>query len=228
MEEEITLDLRDILYIVRKRFRLIIFITLICTLAAGLVSFFLLKPIYQAETSIIVGKPQETMANQSQTQYNDVMMYQKLVKTYAQIAQSKATAEMAANKLEGKYTIKQIQKSVTVSPQTDTQILIISAQSGDAYEAVKMVNTVADSFIEESKLVFPTGGTIQIMDKPSVPTSPVKPNKVLNIAVAFLIGLMGSLGLTLVLEYMDRTIKSEEDIERYLDIPVVGVIAKEN
>lgn len=225
MEEEMSLDIRDLFYIIRKRLKLIIIITLTCTLAAGIVSFFVLKPVYEAKTSIIVGKPQAD--EKTQTQYNDVMMYQKLVKTYSEIAKSRAVAEKAVSKLDGKYTIDQIQGVVTVTSQTDTQILVIKAQNGEPQEAVNIANAVSQAFIEESKVVFPTGGDIQIMDKPQLPSAAVKPNKKLNLAIAFLIGLMSSVGLTFVLEYLDKTIKSEEDVARYLDLPVIGIIPKE-
>jgi len=225
MEEEMTLDLRDIFYIIRKRLKLILIITLACTLVSGIISFYILKPVYEARTSIIVGKPQAN--EKTTTQYNDVMMYQKLVKTYSEIAKSRAVAEMVANKLDNKYTVEQLQKAVTVASQTDTQILVISTQNGNAEEAVKITNAASAAFVEESKLVFPTGGDIQIMDKPQLPKSPVKPNKILNIAIAFLIGLMASVGLTFVLEFLDRSIKTEEDVARYIDIPVIGIIPKE-
>jgi len=220
-----TLDLRDIFYIIRKRLKLILIITLACTLVSGIISFYILKPVYEARTSIIVGKPQAN--EKTTTQYNDVMMYQKLVKTYSEIAKSRAVAEMVANKLDNKYTVEQLQKAVTVASQTDTQILVISTQNGNAEEAVKITNAASAAFVEESKLVFPTGGDIQIMDKPQLPKSPVKPNKILNIAIAFLIGLMASVGLTFVLEFLDRSIKTEEDVARYIDIPVIGIIPKE-
>lgn len=225
MEEEMTLDLRDLFYIIRKRLKLIIIITLACVLVSGIVNFFVLKPVYEAKTSIIVGKPQAD--EKTQTQYNDVMMYQKLVKTYSEIAKSRAVAEKTASKLDNKYTIDQIQGAVTVTSQTDTQILVIKAQNGDPQEAVNIANAVSQAFIEESKVVFPTGGDIQIMDKPQLPRAAVKPNKKLNLAIAFLIGLMASVGLTFVLEFLDKTIKTEEDVARYLDVPVIGIIPKE-
>ncbi|HEY5575797.1 MAG TPA: Wzz/FepE/Etk N-terminal domain-containing protein, partial [Clostridiaceae bacterium] len=87
MEEELTLDLRDIFHIIKKRMRMIILITLACTMVSGIVSFYLIKPTYEANTSIIVGKPEGT--SKTQTEYNDVMLYQKLIQTYQEIATSR-------------------------------------------------------------------------------------------------------------------------------------------
>lgn len=225
MEEELTLDLRDIFHIIRKRVKMIMLITLACTLVSGLVSFYVLKPTYESHTSIIVGKPEGT--DKSQTEYNDVMLYQKLIKTYLEIAKSRVVADSAAAILGNKYTTEEIQKAVEVTPQTDTQILIIKAVDGDPVEAAKLSSAVSKAFSEQSKIVFPTGGDIQVMDYAIVPVEPVSPNKKMNLVIAFLIGLMGSIGLAFVLEMMDRTIKTEEDIERYIGVPVIGMIPRE-
>ncbi|MHC1732878.1 MAG: YveK family protein [Bacteroidales bacterium] len=225
MEEEITLDLRDIFHIIRKRVKLIMLITLACTLVSGLVSFYVLKPAYESHTSIIVGKPEGT--DKSQTEYNDVMLYQKLIQTYQEIAKSRVVADQAAAILGNKYTTEEIQKAVEVTPQTNTQILIIKAVDGDPVEAAKLSSAVSKAFSEQSKIVFPTGGDIQVMDYAIVPVEPVSPNKKMNLVIAFLVGLMGSIGLAFVLEMMDRTIKTEDDIERYIGVPVIGMIPRE-
>lgn len=225
MEEEITLDLRDFFYIIRKRMKLIAGITIVCTLISGVLSFFVIKPTYQAQATIIVGKPQASEKNN--TQYNEVMMYQNLVKTYAEIAKSRDVAEKTFSKLNSNLTLEQLQKTINVTPQQGTQILSISVASNNPKEAAKIVDAVSTTFIEECKKIFPTGGDIQIMDKAKVPEKPVKPKKVLNVAIAFFLGLMGSIGLTFVLEYMDSTIKTEDDINKYLGLPVIGIIPKD-
>lgn len=225
MDGEITLDLRDFLNILRKRTKLIAGITIGCTLIAGILSFFVMKPTYEAQATIIVGKPQASEKNA--TQFNDVMMYQNLVKTYAEIAKSRDVAEKTFNKLNTNLTIEQLQKIINVTPQQGTQILSISATSNDPKEAAKIVDVASATFIDESKKMFPTGGDIQIMDKAKVPEKPVKPKKALNVAIAFFLGLMASIGLTFVLEYMDSTIKTEDDITRYLELPVIGIIPKD-
>jgi capsular polysaccharide biosynthesis protein len=91
--------------------------------------------------------------------------------------------------------------------------------------AMNTVNVLADFFIQESKRIYPQGN-IQIIDNAVLPKSPVSPNKKLNVAIAFFLGLMLSLGISFMMEFMDRTIKTEIDVEKYLDIPVIGIIPK--
>lgn len=71
---------------------------------------------------------------------------------------------------------------------------------------------------------FDLGTNNLVVVSPAVSAIKVKPNKTMNIAVAFLLGLMGSVALAFVLEFMDNTIKTPEDVARHLDLPVMGVI----
>jgi uncharacterized protein involved in exopolysaccharide biosynthesis len=71
-------------------------------------------------------------------------------------------------------------------------------------------------------------GNIKIIDKALVPGNPIKPNKKLNLAIGGILGLMMGVMLVFFMEYMDNTIKTTDDIERYLGLPVLGLIPKVN
>lgn len=224
MQEETSIDMKDYLYIVKKRITLITTITLICTLVSGVLSFFVIKPTYEAKTSIIVSK-QNTDTSKNQDSYSDVMMLQNLIKTYSEIAKLRSVAQTAVTKYNLDITPEKLQSRVKVTPETGTQILTIAIDDGTAEGATQKVNAVADAFITQAQQLLPTG-TVKIMDKAEVPKSPIKPKKTLNVAIAFFLGLMISLGTSFVLEYMDSTIRDERDVEKYLNIPVIGVIPK--
>jgi capsular exopolysaccharide synthesis family protein len=67
-------------------------------------------------------------------------------------------------------------------------------------------------------------GTVQIVDRAEIPTVPVRPRKMLNLLLAAALSLLCSIGLAFFLEYMDDSIRSHEDIERYVKLPLLGVI----
>lgn len=71
-------------------------------------------------------------------------------------------------------------------------------------------------------------GDIRIIDSALVPDEPIKPNKKLNLAIGGILGLMLGIMLVFFMEYMDNTIKTTEDVERYLGLPVIGLIPKIN
>ncbi|MBW9148481.1 capsular biosynthesis protein [Clostridium sp. CM028] len=224
MDQEMDISLKEIFIILKERLWLIVSITVAAIIIAGIMSFYVIKPTYEAKTSVIIGKPQSTASGS--TQYNDVKMYQDLVETYSKIAQSELVAQGALDELKGNLTLNQIKDSITVTPQAGTQILIISAKSKSPQEALKVINAISTSFIESSKKVYPIGGEIQVMDKANMPTNPISPNKVRNMAIGFLIGLIISVGLVFILEYSDNTIKTESDVEIYIGLPILGVIPK--
>ncbi|RYD07019.1 hypothetical protein N752_00120 [Desulforamulus aquiferis] len=67
---------------------------------------------------------------------------------------------------------------------------------------------------------------VNVIDLAVTPSNPVKPNKKLNILIAGVVGLMIALGLVFLLEFLDRTIKTSEDVKRHLGLPVLGAIPK--
>jgi capsular polysaccharide biosynthesis protein len=221
MNDENAIDLSQIFYVLNKRKSIIITITLVAVIISGILSFFIMSPIYESQVTAIVGKKNDT-AN-SNVQYNDVMMYQNLTKTYATIGTSKLVTGKAAEKLGNGMTSDKLSKLVTVTPETGTQILDITAQGGTPQEALSRVTALSDAFVENSPSVY-NAGEVKIMDKGELPKNPVKPNKKLNIAIAFILGLMVSVGLSFLLEHMDSTLKTPEDIKKHLDLPVLGTI----
>lgn len=219
MKEE-NINISEILDALKKRYKMIIAITLAFTIIAALVSFLVIKPKYEVTTKLFIGK-QESKTEKYDN--NDVMMYQKLLTTYAEIIKTDDLMDKALKKGNIDKETKDIEASLKVTPRADTQILEISYTGTNKEEAVDIVKNVTDEFIKESKNLIPNGN-IQVIEKAKIPENPVSPNKKLNILIAFVLGLMVSVGLALLLEFMDNTYKSKEDLEKSLDIPVLGVI----
>lgn len=223
MNGDVSLNLKDLLHLLKKRTKFILAVTMGATVISAGLTFSLIKPTYEAKTTIVIGKADEAN-DKSQYNYNDIMMFQKLVKTYSEIGKSRIVAESASAKLED-VSPEQIQKVLKVTPQPDTQIVELKVESTNPEKAYLMMNAVSSSFIQESKRIYPSGN-IQVMDGAQIPQKPIKPNRALNIFAAFAIGLIASIGLSFALEYMDSTIKTEDDIDKYLGLPVVGIVPK--
>jgi capsular polysaccharide biosynthesis protein len=224
MEEEMTLDLRELLYILRKRMGLIIGITLAATIISIIISFFVLTPVYEAKMSVVIGKSSSGPPT-SELDYslNDVTMYQKLVKTYAEVAKSRVVAQSTLDLMNTELKVDDLMEMVTVTPQADTQLMDITVKSIDPEEAKQAVSSLTIAFVKRAESLIPNT-SIEILDQPELPENPVSPNKKLNVAIAFFLGLMVSIGLVFVIEYMDNTVKTKEDVEKILNLPVIGLI----
>ncbi|HAT4281571.1 TPA: capsular biosynthesis protein [Clostridium perfringens] len=223
--EENTISLQEIAYALKKRWKLIALITIAATLVSAILSFFVIKPQYEAKTKLFIGK-QETSQNAANYDNNDIMMYQKLMKTYAELAKTSDLVTKAVKNAKLDYNqnqIKEILNNLNVTPSADTQILDLSFKGKNPKEVLKVTKAITDEFISESKELIPNGN-IQIIQKPQLPEHPVSPNKKLNILIAFVLGLMVGVGIVLLLEYLDNTFKSREELEKTLDLPIIGAI----
>lgn len=226
--EENTISLQEIAYALKKRWRLIALITIGATLISAILSFFVINPQYEASTKLFIGK-QETQDNNAYNS-NDVMMYQKLMKTYAELAKTSDLVTKAVNNAGLNYNVKEVKgilENLTVTPSADTQILDLKYKGRNPKEVLEVTEAITNEFITESKNLIPNGN-IQIIQAPQLPEHPVSPNKKLNILIAFVLGLMVGIGVVLLLEYLDNTFKSREELEKTLDLPIIGTIPDYN
>jgi capsular polysaccharide biosynthesis protein len=218
--EEQVIRLDELFEALKKRWLMIVTVTLIATIISAALSFFVIKPKYEASTKVFIGKDEGD--NQAYNQ-NDVLMYQKLMKTYSEAIKTK---DLVSRSLQGtslELKPQDVLANLTVSPVSDTQILQIKYKSNNPQEAKVVIQELTNEFIKTSKELVPNGN-IKTIEEVQLPEKPVSPNKKMNIAIAFLLGLMMSVGLAFLLEFLDNTFKSKEQLERELDIPVIGVI----
>jgi len=217
--EEI-IKIEDILEILLKRWKMIVSITLLATLTATIISFFIIAPKYEASTKVFIGKE-----NTKDQNYNnsDIQMYQQLLKTYAGVITTNDLVEKAIGKANLNVTSEEVLGSLTVTPSPNTQILEIKYISTDKVLSKDLVDAVTSQFIRTSTDLIPNGN-VKIIESVKLPENPVSPNKKMNIAIAFLLGIMISVGFAFLIEFMDNTFKTKEQLEQILGIPVIGAI----
>ena len=219
MEEQV-ISISEIFEALKKRWILIVSITLVATLISGILSFFVIKPTYEASTKVFVGKEESSLEGYNT---NDIQMYQKLLQTYAETIKTNEVIQAAINNTNADLSVKDVKDSLTVTPIADTQILQIKYKNNDPEVAKSILENITNEFVILSKELVPNGN-VRVIEAVQLPEDPVAPNKKMNIAIAFLLGLMVSVGLVFLLEYLDNTFKNKENLERELNIPVLGVI----
>lgn len=223
MEEEI--ELRQFWEVLRKRWIIVVALPIIAALTSGMVSFFVLKPVYQASTTLIVGK-KASESGQSAVQMLDNSVLQanlQLAKTYATIAQSRTVEQNVIDDLNLGLTVEEFDTMISINPVKTTEILEIQVKNKDPELAASIANSMTNEF-SKAVIAIKKVDSVSIVDTAVTPTIPVKPNKKLNILLAFMVGLMASVGLVFLLEYLDDTLKTSDDVEKFLGIPVLGVI----
>ncbi|WP_207751664.1 YveK family protein, partial [Clostridium saudiense] len=214
------ISISEIFEALKKRWILIVSITLVATLISGILSFFVIKPIYETSTKVFIGKEESNLEGYNS---NDIQMYQKLLQTYAETIKTNEVVQAAINNTEADLTVSAVKGALTVTPVSDTQILQIKYQNNDPELAKEILENITNEFVVLAKELVPNGN-VRVIEAVQLPEDPVAPNKKMNIAIAFLLGLMVSVGLVFLLEYLDNTFKNKENLERELDIPALGVI----
>lgn len=222
MEE--TIDLREYFFILKKKLWIIALSAIICGLISGVVSFYVLPPIYEANTSLIVNKEIDDKENKMTTS-DDLNFVQKLAVTYGEIIKSRTVITSTINKLKLDMTYEELSETVSVTNVPDTQIIKISVQNKNPNIAVKICNTIPEIFSAEVKRVVKASGT-EVIDKATVPEDAIKPNKKMNVIIAMVLGAMVSIFVIFLFESLNTKIKEPKDIEEKLGLPVFGVVPK--
>lgn len=218
MEE---LELREYWHIIRKRWLLVVLIPIIAVIISGVLSFFVIKPEYQATTTLLVN---QKISNNTALQ-QDIAASQALVNTYTNIIKSENIESTVISNLHLHMTPAQVNGMVSVSSPNQSQVIQVDVTSPSYNEAMQIANGLASVFQQKAQVLMNVQN-VQIIDKAlqQVSPHPVKPNKKLNLAIALILGLMVSIGLAFLLEYLDNRIRSEDDVRRYLNLPVLGTV----
>jgi capsular polysaccharide biosynthesis protein len=224
MEE--TIDLREYFQIIKKRAWIIALITVLAMITSGIMSFFILSPVYEANTTLIVNTEQNKETNNMITG-DQLNVTQKLTLTYGEIIKSRAVIDTVIKKLDLNMDYDEVSKMITVSPVKDTQIMSITVQDTNPKRARDIANSIPTVFTKEVKRIT-NANSVEVIDKAITPENPIKPNKVMNIVIAAVLGFMIGLFIVFILEYMDNKIKTPQDIEKHLGLPILGVVPNEN
>ncbi|MBK0007182.1 capsular biosynthesis protein [Bacillus sp. S35] len=220
MEE--TISLRELFAVLRKRLWLIVLITIIAATLSAVISFFVLTPVYESKTQILVNQ-----AKNDQQLYNPqvVQTNVQLINTYNDIITSPAILEKVVKELKLDESSQSLKGQIQVTSAQDSQVAQIVVQDTSAKRAADIANTTASVFQKQVPKLMNVDN-VKVLSKATLGEnpSPVKPQPLLNIAIAIVVGLMVGVGLSFLLEYLDNTLKTEQDIENILELPVMGVI----
>ncbi len=214
----------QILSMLRKRFLIILAVMVAVGIAVTLFTFLIQDDVYQAQSTIIVSNTSTDPAA-AQLTVNDYNLNVKLVNSYSVICKTNRVLEQVIQELGLPMTTEELAKKITVSSAKETEIIHIAVEDPDATMAQRIANSVTRIFQNEVKVIMKLDN-VQIIDEARLPKEPVSPNRPRNVALGFAVGLMLGFGLGLLIEILDRSIKSEEQITDLLGIPVLGSIPK--
>jgi capsular polysaccharide biosynthesis protein len=223
MNNEMTLEIREYMNIIKKYKWFIIIVTMLTTISTAVMSFQNPTTNYSTVTTMVPVKV-SSEANK-QIQSGDVGVNKELMDTYNEILQSNAVAIKASEKLNGDINVDMIKSFYSASSKANTQVLTMQVQTPTPQNTLDIAKAVTESFQEEVQAIYPLT-TFKVIDEPQLPKYPISQNKTKQIALGFLLSLLASIVIVLARNYFDTTIRTKRDAEKYLGLPVIGDISR--
>lgn len=217
---ENSLDLSKFLGAIKKNWKILVLLPIIFMLISLLVTVFLMKPKYEANTQVLVNQKEKNNEYMAQ----EVQSNLQLVNTYAEILKSPRIIDDVAKK-DSKYSSSQIKSMLDITSQSDSQILTINVKNGSKADAENVANEIAQVFKKDMPKIMSIDN-VSVLSKADGTATKVSPNLIQNLAIGLILGLILGMVIIVIKELFDKRIKTEEDVERELDIPVLGSIAK--
>ena len=183
----------------------------------------LLAPTYRASATVLVNETQVpgTIA------YNDILTSERLTKTYRELIKKRPVMEAVIAELSLPFEPEELAGMIDVEVVRDTQLLRVSAESSDAIEARLIADATANAFIgENAENQISRSGSVSVVEAATTPNSPVRPNVPMNTVMGALAGLLLAGCLAILLEYLDDTVKSPEDVEAAAGLSTLGGVAR--
>jgi len=216
------IDLREIFSVILKKCYIILFFVLIFTGAAGYYAMTKIVNVYQAEVSLFVGREKDAAESISLTTINT---NNYLMMDYQQIVLSRTVAEEVINELGLDMSPAALSACITVDSETGSRIFRIMYTDMNPDMAANIVNKISQVTIKKAQEISGVNN-IQIIDPAIVPKNPVATNKKTIVIIAAVLGVILGIAVIFILEFMDYTFKSSEDIERVLGLNVLGTVPR--
>ena len=228
------MELRRYLAIVRRRSLLVVL-----TVAVAMGVAWARTPrlaVYEARATIYVGARQFSNPNGGGVSNDQLAGVERLTTTFAVMIHSEPIAADALERTKLDRSASAVVAGTAVEVVQDTQLLRIRYYDADPAIARDLANALAEAFVEKVQTFEPsapaTEGTVPslpayVFERASLPLTPSQSGVARNVVVAGMFGLAAAVGLALLLEYLDITIKGAADATARLDLPVLGTIPYE-
>ncbi len=218
-DDEDEIDLMEIVGVLLARFWLIVAAGIFVALAAFLISEFMIAPTYESTTKIYILNKQEA----STVTYSDVQLGTQLTKDYAELITSRYVLEGVVEQLGLDLTYQEMAKKVSVDTPKDTRIVAITVSDVDPVLAMNMANAVREVAGEHIENVMDIEA-VNVVETANMPTQKASPSVFKWTLIGGFIGAFLVCAIAIVQYLLDDTIKSSEEVQKYLDISTLALI----
>lgn len=219
MEEEISLS--ELFATLKNKLGLIISLSLLGLLLTALYTFFIVTPMYESTTQLLVNR---TADEGTGIQLNDINTNVRMIDTYKDIIKGPVILDEVKDNLNTDFTAGQLGNMVQITANANSQVFSLTIQTDNPIEAMEIANEIATTFQNKISDIMNVEN-VSIISKATVKNNPVSPNIPMNLAIGLILGLMVGVGIAFLQTYLDNTIKGNTFINESIGWPDLGSIS---
>ena len=213
MEE---IDLKDLYEYFISKIGLFVVIAVSVCLIGCFYGLFIQKPKYSSYTTVL-------LAGETSITQNDITMNKNLTDTYAEIVKSRKVLDKVIKELKLDMDYSSLAKMIDVTAIKNTTLIKIVVNDYDAKKAMNVANITAKYFVDEISDLYKINN-VSVLDEAVEAQEPYNINVLKQTIIYMAIGIVLATGVLFVIFYVDRSIKSVEQIEQKLKMPILGSV----
>ncbi|MFD1473006.1 YveK family protein [Companilactobacillus mishanensis] len=227
MKSEQTISMLQILRILRKHIKAILFSTIIVGLMSAFASFYLITPKYSATTEILVNRK---LSSQMQgAQFQQAQADVQMISTYKDIITSPTVLREVNKVMKDKPgypgTVSKLKKVIKIDSSQNSQVFSVTTKLSNAKTAAKTSNEIAKVFKNKIGKIMSINN-VSIVSEADITNKPVSPRKTINIIAGIVIGILLGIVVAFLIELNDRTVRSERFITDDLGLRNLGFVSE--
>lgn len=214
-------DLVKLLNILKKNIKLLLILPAICLVVSAALTFFVMLDKYTASTQILVNMKKSS----SDLAFQNVQSSLQSVNTYTEIIKSPRILDKVSREFDGQYSTAELNSFLKVTNQTNSQIITVSVTTGNKSESDKIVNKISKVFAHDMPKIMSVDN-VTILSSAHDNAVKVSPIVSVNLVISIIVGIVLAILIIFLKELLDKRIKTEEDVESQLGLPILGSIQK--
>lgn len=216
-------DLGRIFKSVLSKAWMVALVAILCAALALTGTLYFMEPQYQSSVMFYVNNNNKPSGLSPSVTYADITAAKSLVETCLVILDTRETVQDVIEHAELEYSYGQVRGMISAEGVNETEVFKVTVTSNDPNEAYAIASSITDVLPGRIKDAV-NGSSVAVVDKPVVPTSKSGPSYTQNTLLGFLIGLVLAVGAVTIVEILDTTMKSSEDVENSCTYPILATV----
>lgn len=218
-QDEIIIDVGELIAALWRKKHIIILVGMLCATIAFCITKMLIVPQYDSVTKIYVISKQ----NEDAVTYSDLQTGTQLTKDYIEMVKSRPVLEEVISALDLKIEPKDLADAITVEATEDTRIIKITVRNAEPKMARDIANEVREVASVQIQDVMNIDA-VNMVEDANLPTVKATPHTMANTILGGGLGVALVMGIILLLSILDDTIKTSDDVEKYLELNVLALL----